>query len=315
MKIELNEIINFIRINFKDITEYQIQKYIDKKNRDYLFYKDIKSDNQFATIVKHKAKRLNYYFKLFLLLQGYFKNRINIDDLISYVENEKSDKKIYSYIRKKIIKKGGDYQYNVMEKIITKKIKKHILDKGFKLKNYLDIGCGSGKKTYYVGKYLKLNQNNIYCADIKQWFSLESKRSKYIKNFGEIKNDKIPYQSNKFSMISAFMVLHHVKNLNKLLKEIHRILKPGGYLYIHEHDAMTDFDRMLIDIQHSIFELVYRNNQNYINEYYGKYFDRFQWHYIMEKNNFKLVHYNFITKKIRVEITPTRYFYAIYKKI
>ena len=101
MKIELNEIINFIRINFKDITEYQIQKYIDKKNRDYLFYKDIKSDKQFATIVKHKAKRLNYYFKLFLLLQGYFKNRINIDDLISYVENEKSDKKIYSYIRKK----------------------------------------------------------------------------------------------------------------------------------------------------------------------------------------------------------------------
>ena len=136
MNFEINEIVKFIRLNFNELTEYQIQKYIDKKKRDYLFYKDIKSDKQFATIVKFKEKKLNYYFKLFLLLQSYFKNKINIDDLISYVNNEKSDKKIYSYIRSKIVNKGGSYQFNVMEKIITKKIKKYILNKGYKINNY-----------------------------------------------------------------------------------------------------------------------------------------------------------------------------------
>ena len=33
------------------------------------------------------------------------------------------------------------------------------------------------------------------------------------------------------------MVLHHVEELDKNLKELARIIKENGYLYIREHDV------------------------------------------------------------------------------
>ena len=49
--------------------------------------------------------------------------------------------------------------------------------------------------------------------------------------------------------------------------QLTRVLKPGGYLLITEHSASNDYDRMLIDIQHAFFELVYRNTDKY--KYYS----------------------------------------------
>ena len=70
------------------------------------------------------------------------------------------------------------------------------------------------------------------------------------------------------------MVIHHVKNLDLVLKEINRILKMGGGLYIKEHDAFTDADKMLVDIEHAKYEIVRRNNkENFYKKYYCKCFD------------------------------------------
>ncbi len=33
------------------------------------------------------------------------------------------------------------------------------------------------------------------------------------------------------------MVIHHIKNLEKSLEEMSRIIKENGYLYIREHDV------------------------------------------------------------------------------
>lgn len=36
------------------------------------------------------------------------------------------------------------------------------------------------------------------------------------------------------------MVLHHIENFDKNLRELQRVVKDGGYLYIREHDVDPD---------------------------------------------------------------------------
>lgn len=40
-----------------------------------------------------------------------------------------------------------------------------------------------------------------------------------------------PFPDNYFDIVHGFAVLHHLPNVNKAVKEIHRILKPGGAYY------------------------------------------------------------------------------------
>ena len=59
----------------------------------------------------------------------------------------------------------------------------------------------------------------------------------------------IPFPDNTFDSILASEVLEHVFNLEEILKELFRVLKPGGKVLItipfawNEHEAPTDFGR------------------------------------------------------------------------
>ena len=43
-------------------------------------------------------------------------------------------------------------------------------------------------------------------------------------------------------LVTCIMSMHHFRDFNQMLKEISRVLKPGGYLFIREHDVdIQDF--------------------------------------------------------------------------
>ena len=44
----------------------------------------------------------------------------------------------------------------------------------------------------------------------------------------------IPFEDNKFDLITCFGTLHHIPNVTFLMKELHRVLKPGGIICIRE---------------------------------------------------------------------------------
>jgi 2-polyprenyl-3-methyl-5-hydroxy-6-metoxy-1,4-benzoquinol methylase len=44
---------------------------------------------------------------------------------------------------------------------------------------------------------------------------------------------------NRVDLITCFVTLHHVPQLDMMLAEIIRILRPGGYLILREHDCKT----------------------------------------------------------------------------
>ena len=44
----------------------------------------------------------------------------------------------------------------------------------------------------------------------------------------------LPFQANSFDLITCLGVLHHIPNVSKVVREIHRCLMPGGYVLIRE---------------------------------------------------------------------------------
>lgn len=108
------------------------------------------------------------------------------------------------------------------------------------------------KKAYY--EYLKLHKSNkktlIVFREIpfKQYFKnsicVHSRKEKdvdyVIKEYE--KYYKLPFKNNSFEIIVCFGVLEHVKNQEKLIKELKRILKKDGKLIISCASVMSVHD-------------------------------------------------------------------------
>ena len=47
-----------------------------------------------------------------------------------------------------------------------------------------------------------------------------------------VDHENIPYPDNSFDALLSMGVLEHVNNIQKSMEEIHRILKPGGILFV-----------------------------------------------------------------------------------
>lgn len=112
--------------------------------------------------------------------------------------------------------------------------------------DYLEVGCGSGVVTKYLAKEYG---GNITGIDVDpQQIELAKKDADGIANINYFEADatSLPFEDNKFDVVLAFGVLHHIENWLDALKEIKRVLKNGGYfLYadIIYPERITSIDR------------------------------------------------------------------------
>jgi ubiquinone/menaquinone biosynthesis C-methylase UbiE len=93
----------------------------------------------------------------------------------------------------------------------------------------LDLGCGFGIGTAVIGSFAK----SVVGADIinyKEWELLKNKKIKFQRSSSR----NLPFKDNTFDAIFIKDLLHHVKDIEKTLKEILRVTKPGGDIVILE---------------------------------------------------------------------------------
>lgn len=106
--------------------------------------------------------------------------------------------------------------------------------------NYLDVGCGSGEITKEVSR--ALNIKNSYGADVE---------NQTCPNFILVQDNKINLPDNSIDLITAYVTLHHFSNYDGMVRELVRVARNNGLLFIREHDSSNEHQAYL-DMVHMI---------------------------------------------------------------
>jgi len=107
--------------------------------------------------------------------------------------------------------------------------------------SFLDVGCGTG---WAVGRAAELVNDHGMFYGIDLSFKMIEKAKVHFqdrKNLQFIKSnvESIPLRDNFFNIIICTNSFHHYLNPGSALKEMHRLLKRGGRVYILDPTADT----------------------------------------------------------------------------
>lgn len=90
-------------------------------------------------------------------------------------------------------------------------------------------------------KKVKYPRLNLGCGfDYIYGFENIDKQAKKVDLRLDLECAKLPYKNNSIEIIKASHILEHIQNYILLMREIHRILIPGGVLYIRVPDRECD---------------------------------------------------------------------------
>jgi SAM-dependent methyltransferase len=112
------------------------------------------------------------------------------------------------------------------------------LNKGLKT---LDVGCGEATISevfFSEGSYTGIDVENRISSEKKKRIS-----------FDLYDGFELPYPDGSFEQVLCMEVFEHVANLELMLREIYRVLKPGGRIIVTvpfmwpEHEMPQDFRR------------------------------------------------------------------------
>ncbi len=81
-------------------------------------------------------------------------------------------------------------------------------------------------------------------------------------------------------MVTALMSLHHVADAPAVLAELVRVLRPGGFLVLREHDCAWPRLAVSLDVVHALYALVWARPVEwpaFVTEYYALYRPRAEW--------------------------------------
>jgi ubiquinone/menaquinone biosynthesis C-methylase UbiE len=173
--------------------------------------------------------------------------------------------------------------------------------------SYMDFGGGDGAISSAVAKSLNISQDRAYSADITEWFTREIKKPYDNLIYITISPDtplKLP--DNSIDLVTAFQVLHHVENIKFAIKDLHRVLRSGGILIIREHNCENSTDRMMCDVEHSLYEVAMeaQPNMSFLDKYHAWYRDQKQWIDLITNNGFRHMDLNYPYKP-----SQTKYYY------
>jgi SAM-dependent methyltransferase len=92
--------------------------------------------------------------------------------------------------------------------------------------SYCDLGCGDGSFLNKVAQ--AFNPSNVVGCDI--YHRLVNSKATFISH--DLNTLPLPFENGQFDLITNTNVIEHLFNPDEFIKEIFRILKPGGSLLI-----------------------------------------------------------------------------------
>jgi ubiquinone/menaquinone biosynthesis C-methylase UbiE len=136
------------------------------------------------------------------------------------------------YYEARKYKTGISYFYNnLLEMPTTLKMMGNI-----KGKRILDLGCGPG----IYAKLLTDKGAIVKGIDISKeelkYAKIEAPKAEF--KLGDA--NRLPYKDSEFDIVLSALVMGHIKDWNKPLKEIRRVLKKGGIFIFSNYNPVTE---------------------------------------------------------------------------
>ncbi len=155
-----------------------------------------------------KEKLIEYY-------TNYYRNVLSLPDWHSRVTERLSEEDLESKKIKRIEKMIGNFKGKIL----------------------LNVGCGTGG--FNIEAFKKGAKIFAIEPEKDAIFIARLKADKFGINKKNIVNgvaEKIPFRDNQFDIVYCFSVVEHVNNLHRSLKEMIRVCKKGGKIYIETRD-------------------------------------------------------------------------------
>lgn len=147
-------------------------------------------------------------------------------------------------INNEVYKKAGDIWWNpeeplnLLETVVNpgrvgyfKRIITEELRLPTREMNALEVGCGGGILSEQIARMgfntTGMDPSNPAVEAAKRHAELSGLSIKYVPGSGE----NLPFANASFDVLFCCDVLEHVKDLGKVVAEISRVLKPGGYFF------------------------------------------------------------------------------------
>ncbi len=102
----------------------------------------------------------------------------------------------------------------------------------------VDVGCGNGA---FLSKLMDSDYANISGVEAVEYPMLK----KFLVKFVDICSERLPQKNASCDAATAWEVFEHIENPRHLIREIHRILKPGGFLFISVPNVFHLMSRLM----------------------------------------------------------------------
>ena len=219
-------------------------------------------------------------------LSHFFRKEKNEKEIMKHVRSSPNDVCLLHALRNMLRKKEkkaeiGDRELSRINdlyyelKLVQKKMSPFF--------QYLDLGCSEGKITKAMIHALRLRPDQAFACDIfdqppEPEFSFRLNTPTHI-----------PYETHQFDFVTLFMSAHHFSHMDDMMKELLRVLKPGGYVLIREHDLTSPDDEIFYNIIHALYACVINSEMTPYNfvesfihtdqtsRYYAKYYSIDNW--------------------------------------
>jgi ubiquinone/menaquinone biosynthesis C-methylase UbiE len=108
--------------------------------------------------------------------------------------------------------------------------------RGVRLRTILEVGCGSGDGVPILFDMLAAEKVHAFDLDKTMVWEARKRLTQYTGCLhlwvGNAR--QIPCRDHRYDGVVTFGALHHIRDWRKAVREIHRVLKPGGIFFAEE---------------------------------------------------------------------------------
>ena len=228
-------------------------------------------------------------------LSHFFRKEKHEKEIMKQVHDSHNDVSLLYTLRKMLLKKEekpetGDRELSRINDLYRElQLVRKKLSPSFR---YLDLGCSEGKITKAMIHTLNLHPEQSFACDIFDQppdpaFSFTLNTPSHL-----------PYENHQFDFVTLFMSAHHFSHMDEMMKELLRVLKPGGYVLIREHNLITPDDSIFYNIIHALYSCVLKSEmtpydfvESFVHaeqtSYYSKYRSISKWVRLFRRYGFK----------------------------